>query len=183
MKNRYGKKLRELVSKDYHLATYVDMVGTDAFHSEVSAYPAITVIERSGSSQENNVTRVYARPEINGKVLDRLARELTKPKLKTSSRVRELDKIAAGGAPWILDDFDALALVRRLESRLPAIEEAGCKVGIGVATGADKAFIGDFEELDVEPSRKLPLVMTKDILEGHVQWRGRGVINPFCDDG
>ncbi len=183
MKNRYGKKLRELVSKDYHLATYVDMVGTDAFHSEVSAYPAITVIERSGSSQENNVTRVFARPEINGKVLDRLARELTKPKLKTSSRVREIDKIAAGGEPWILDDFDALALVRRLESRLPAIEEAGCKVGIGVATGADKAFIGDFEELDVEPSRKLPLVMTKDILEGHVQWRGRGVINPFGDDG
>ena len=183
MKNRYGKKLREFVSRDYHLATYVDMVGTDAFHSEVSAYPAITMIERRGSSQESNVTRVFARPEISGKALGRLARELTKPKLKTSSEVREIDKIAAGGEPWILEDFDALALVRRLESRLPTIEEAGCKVGIGVATGADKAFIGDFEELDVEPSRKLPLVMTKDILEGHVQWRGRGVINPFGDDG
>ncbi len=183
MKNRYGKKLRELVSKDYHLATYVDMVGTDAFHSEVSAYPAITLIERRSSSQESNVTRVFARPEISGKALGRLARELTKPKLKTSSDVREIVKIAAGGEPWILQDFDALALVRRLESSLPAIEEAGCKVGIGVATGADKAFIGDFEELDVEPSRKLPLVMTKDILEGHVQWRGKGVINPFGDDG
>lgn len=183
MKNRYGKKLRELVSKNYHLATYVDMVGTDAFHSEVSAYPAITVIERRGQSRENNVTRVFARPEINEKALGRLARELTKPKLKTTSDVREIDKIAAGGEPWILEDFDALALVRRLESSLPTIEEAGCKVGIGVATGADKAFIGDFEELDVEPSRKLPLVMTKDILEGHVQWRGRGVINPFGDDG
>ena len=183
MKNRYGKKLREFVSKDYHLATYVDMVGTDAFHSEVSAYPAITVIERRTQSHENNVTRVFARPEINGKALSRLARELTKPELKTSSDVRELDKIAAGGGPWILEDFDALALVRRLESKFPTIEEAGCKVGIGVATGADKAFIGDFEELDVEPSRKLPLVITKDILDGHVQWRGRGVINPFGDDG
>ena len=183
MKNRYGKKLRELVSKDYHLATYVDMVGTDAFHSEVSAYPAITMIERCAQSRENNVTRVFARPEINGKALSRLARELTMPKLETSSEVREIDKIAAGGEPWILEDFNALALVRRLESSLPAIDEAGCKVGIGVATGADKAFIGDFEELDVEPSRKLPLVMTKDILEGHVQWRGKGVINPFGDDG
>ena len=183
MKNRYGKKLRELVSKDYHLATYVDMVGTDAFHSAVSAYPAITVIKRRGPSRENNVTRVFARPEINGKVLGRLARELTKTKLKTSSAVREVDKIAAGGEPWILEDFDALALVRRLESRLPTIEEAGCKVGIGVATGADKAFIVDFEELDVEPSRKVPLVMTKDILDGHVQWRGKGVINSFGDDG
>ena len=56
-------------------------------------------------------------------------------------------------------------------------------MGIGVATGADKAFIADFEELDVEPSRKLPLVMTKDILEGHIEWRGKWVINPFGDDG
>ena len=183
MKNRYGRKLRELVSKDYHLATYVDMVDTDAFHSEVSAYPAITVIEHCKPGQRNNVTRVFARPEISGEVLNRLAHELTTSKLKTSSNVREIDKISSGGEPWILENFEALALVRRLESRFPTIEEAGCKVGIGVATGADKEFIGKFEELDVEPSRKLPLVTTKDIREGHVRWQGKGVINPFGDDG
>ena len=183
MKNRYGRKLRELVSKDYHLATYVDMVDTDAFHSEVSAYPAITVIERCKPGQRNNVTRVFARPKISGEVLDRLAHELTTSKLKTSSNVHEIGNIASGGEPWILENFEALALVRRLESRFPTIEEAGCKVGIGVATGADKEFIGEFEELDVEPSRKLPLVATKDIREGHVRWQGKGVINPFGDDG
>ena len=59
----------------------------------------------------------------------------------------------------------------------------GCKVGIGVATGADKAFIGDFDTLDVEPDRKLPLVTTKDIMSGEVQWRGQGVINPFAEGG
>jgi hypothetical protein len=63
------------------------------------------------------------------------------------------------------------------------LEEAGCKVGIGVATGADKAFIGDFDSLDVEPDRKLPLVTTHDIVSGEVQWRGQGVINPFAEDG
>ena len=183
MKNRYGRKLRELVSKDYHLATYVDMVDTDAFHSEVSAYPAITVIERCKPGQRNNVTRVFARPKISGEVLGRLAHELTTSKLKTSSNVHEIGNIASGGEPWILENFEALALVRRLESRFPTIEEAGCKVGIGVATGADKEFIGEFEELDVEPSRKLPLVATKDIREGHVRWQGKGVINPFGDDG
>ena len=82
-----------------------------------------------------------------------------------------------------MSGFDELVLVRRLEAKFPRLEAAGCKVGIGVATGADKAFIGDFEELDVEPSRKLPLVMTKDILTGEVQWQGRGVINPFDDNG
>jgi hypothetical protein len=48
-----------------------------------------------------------------------------------------------------------------------------------VATGADNAFIGRYDALDVEPDRKLPLVMTRDILSGRVAWRGFGVINPF----
>lgn len=183
MKNRYGRKLRELVSKTYHFATYVDMVGTNAFYSEVSAYPAITVIKRRTTGQRNNVTRVFARPKIDSCALGSLARELTTSTLKSSSAVREIDNIVAGGEPWILEDFDALALVRRVEAKFPRLEEVGCRVGIGVATGADKAFIGDFGALDVELSRKLPLVMTKDILEGHVEWRGKGVINPFGADG
>ncbi|MCB0634216.1 MAG: hypothetical protein KDD15_31005, partial [Lewinella sp.] len=63
------------------------------------------------------------------------------------------------------------------------LEEAGCKVGIGVATGADSALIGPFAALDVEADRKVPLVMTKDIENGELKWRGLGVINPFADDG
>lgn len=97
--------------------------------------------------------------------------------------MRELLGVTAGDEPWILESIDQLAVVRRLESSFPTLEEAGCKVGIGVATGADKAFIGLFEELDVEPDRKLPLVMTRDILNGHVEWRGFGVINPFEERG
>ncbi|MBY5974941.1 Eco57I restriction-modification methylase domain-containing protein [Ferrimonas balearica] len=179
MKNRYGRKLREMVSRDYALSIYVDMVDTPAFHSEVTAYPAITVIERSNE----NRTRVFARPEIDRDALRSLSRDLTAQELSKNSIVREIRDVAAGAEPWVLSGFDELALVRRLEAKFPRLEAAGCKVGIGVATGADKAFIGDFEELDVEPSRKLPLVMTRDILTGEVQWQGRGVINPFNDDG
>lgn len=179
MKNRYGRKLREMVSRDYALSIYVDMVDTPAFHSEVTAYPAITVIERSNE----NRTRVFAQPEIDRDALRSLSRDLTAHELSKNSIVREIRDVAAGAEPWVLSGFDELALVRRIEAKFPRLEAAGCKVGIGVATGADKAFIGDFEELDVEPSRKLPLVMTRDILTGEVQWQGRGVINPFDDDG
>ena len=179
MKNKYGTKLRELVSTNYNLKIYVDMVGTDPFHVEVSTYPAITVIEKDYTSP----TRVYARPDINITFLKSLAAELGAPKLKKKSKVREIKNVAINGEPWVLDAFDELALVRRLENHFPTLENAGCKVGIGVATGADKAFIGDFETLDVEPSRKLPLVMTRDIINGHVSWRGKGIINPFGDDG
>lgn len=179
MKNKYGKKLRELVSERYSLKIYVDMVGTDAFHAEVSAYPAITVIENDSADK----TRVYARPAIQSEILKALAKELTATRLPIGSEVEEIEKVALNGEPWILDSFSELALARRIEAQFPTIEAAGCKVGIGVATGADKAFIGDFDSLDVEPCRKLPLVMTRDILDGHVAWRGKGVVNPFGDDG
>ena len=42
----------------------------------------------------------------------------------------------------MLEAPDQLSLVRRLEAEYPTLEEAGCKVGIGVATGADQVFIG-----------------------------------------
>jgi hypothetical protein len=179
MKNKYGKKLRALVSQNFSLTVYIDMYGTDAFHSEVSAYPAITMIERRDTPN----TRVYARPAINADALGKLSADIAQRDLPRRSAVREIQHVASGSEPWVLDSFEELALVRRLEEQFRALEDAGCKVGIGVATGADKAFIGDFATLDVEESRKLPLVMTRDILDGHVQWRGRGVINPFGDDG
>jgi hypothetical protein len=91
--------------------------------------------------------------------------------------------VASGDQPWLLESSDQMALIRRLEQSFPTLEEASCKVGIGVATGADKEFIGPFDSLDVEADRKLPLVTTRDIMSGQVQWRGLGVINPFADDG
>ena len=97
--------------------------------------------------------------------------------------MRELAKVTNGKEPWLLESADQMALIRRLENCFPLLEEVGCKVGIGVATGADKQFIGDFDALDVEPDRKLPLVTTKDIISGEVNWRGQGVINPFTDSG
>lgn len=180
MKNRYGGPLRSLVAERFHLKVYVDMVDTPAFHSDVIAYPAITIISREGGG----ATRIAHRPSIDRATLTTLAGLLSAQTLpKDAGPVRELARVTNGAEPWLLESSDQMALIRRLEGAFPLLEEAGCKVGIGVATGADKAFIGDFESLDVEPDRKLPLVTTKDIMTGEVQWRGQGVINPFAESG
>jgi hypothetical protein len=180
MKNKYGGPLRKLVAENYQLEIYVDMVDTPTFDSEVIAYPAIVVI----TPEKTGLTRIARRPAIDRDTLKRLAADLVTPASAPADRQVEVFKGVANGAePWLLDSSGQLALVRRLESAFPPIEDAGCKVGIGVATGADKAFIGRFEELDVEDDRKLPLVMTRDILTGVVEWRGLGVVNPFADDG
>ena len=180
MKNRYGGPLRALVAEAFHLKVHVDMTDTPAFHSDVIAYPAITVITR----EKPGATRLAYRPVINAAVLGALAPQLLAKRLpKVAGAVRELAGVTAGSEPWILDSSDQLALVRRLEADFATIEAAGCKVGIGVATGADQAYIGPFDELDVEDDRKQPLVMTRDIQNGTVEWRGFGVVNPFADDG
>ena len=179
MKNRYGGPLRKMVAKDFHLKYYIDMVDTDAFHSEVSAYPAITVISRETSV----ATRIAHRPLVDKETLTRLANDMRAKSLKSNSVVHEVFGIMRGSEPWVLESFDQLAVLRRLEISFPTLEEAGCKVGIGVATGADKIYVGEYDELDVEKDRKLPLVMTKDIRAGKVEWHGKGVINPFDDEG
>lgn len=179
MKNRYGGPLRALVANEFHLKVHVDMTDTPAFHSDVIAYPAITIITR----EKPGVTRLAHRPAIDSNVLTKLAGSLIAKHLPDGGEVRELHGVTSGAEPWILDLPDQLALVRRLEECFPTLEEAGCKVGIGVATGADRAFIAPFAALDVEDDRKLPLVMTRDILNGTVEWRGFGVVNPFADQG
>ncbi|MEI6777829.1 MAG: Eco57I restriction-modification methylase domain-containing protein [Chloroflexales bacterium] len=179
MKNRYGGPLRQMVAEQYHLKTYVDMVNTPAFQTEVIAYPAITIIAR----ERGTITRTAHRPMIETTTLAPLARQLTEPYQADSAQVRSLTGVVEGAEPWILGMSDHLALVRRLEAAFPPLEDVGCRVGIGVATGADDAFIGLFDALDVEPDRKLPLAMTRDIQTGTVVWRGLGVINPFEDDG
>jgi hypothetical protein len=179
MKNRYGGPLRQMIAKRFHLKIYVDMYDTPAFHTDVIAYPAITVILR----QKSGGTRVARRPSIDDSALKILAGLLLAENADPNGPVREMAGIATGDQPWIFDSTNQLELVRRLERDFPTIEDAGCKVGIGVATGADGAFIGPFQELDVEDDRKLPLVMTRDILSGVVQWRGLGVVNPFAENG
>ncbi|MBV5327725.1 MAG: Eco57I restriction-modification methylase domain-containing protein [Chlorobium sp.] len=180
MKNRYGGPLRSLVANQFHLKIYVDMVDTPAFLSDVIAYPAITIISR----ETPGATRIAHRPAIDRDTLANLADALcASNQLNEVDSISELAQVTNGAEPWLLESSDQMALIRRLEKQFPSLEEVGCKVGIGVATGADKAYIGDFDTLDVEPDRKLPLVTTKDILSGEVQWRGQGVINPFVEGG
>ena len=180
VKNRYGGPLRQLLARRFSLLAYVDMVDTPAFHSNVIAYPAIFVVGRKKAHK----TRIARRPKIDKQSLTLLAQQLTcDGKPDPDGPVVELTDVARGTRPWILERSARLALVRRLEHEFPRIEEAGCKVGIGVATGADKAFIGPYRELNVEDDRKLPLVTTRDIETGKLRWKGLGVINPFAPTG
>ena len=178
MKNRYGAPLRAFVSASFNLDVVVDMNETSAFHSDVSVYTAVTVFSRD----QKRLTRTAINPPVSRSVLEKLAIEL-RDGIHTQSAVlvREILGIVNGEEPWILESSVRTRLLRRLEEEFPSLEEAGCKVGIGVATGADKVFIG--KAFDVESDRLLPLLTGKDIRSGQVEWSGNWLVNPFADAG
>ncbi|MEL7162427.1 MAG: Eco57I restriction-modification methylase domain-containing protein, partial [Bacteroidota bacterium] len=178
-KNKYGAPLRRMIAKSYHLKSYVDLVGVQAFDTDVATYPAITVIKKSKGSS----TRFLAQPALAPPTLSKLATELNAPVIPTNSEVIDVARVVNGPQPWILDKAPLINIVRQLEQQFPTLEAAGCKVGIGVATGADKIFITDQAQLDIEDSRKLPLVTTKDISDTGVRWKGCVVLNPYEANG
>jgi hypothetical protein len=181
VKNRYGGPLRAKISRGFALLYYLDMENVDAFHADVIAYPAITIIERPASAaQLPTATRVVTGESLQQRQLPEMVQALRSEALAPG--VDEVD-LTGDDAPWLLDDVPRLRLLRRLEAAFPTLEEAGCKVGIGVATGCDRVFIDDLDALPVEPERKLPLVMARDLIDGGIVWRGKGVLNPFEADG
>lgn len=180
MKNRYGGPLRQLIAEGYHVESYVDMVGTDAFQNEVSAYPAITTIVRG----RGTTTRVAKRPLVERENLERLATSLLDHNGAAKGvSTKTIPNAVKDGEPWLLDCAEQLALIRRLEEDFAPLEAVGCKVGIGVASGCDGVYIAPYDGLEVEPDRKLPLVMASDIKTGRIEWAGRGIVNPFDEQG
>jgi len=184
LKNKYGGPLRAKIVRGFALQHYIDMEGIDAFHSEVIAYPAITVIARPTHTTNPAASTRVARPGVitDEHSLPQLVAAMLAAHADTTI-VGEISLAGSNEAPWLLDDLTRLDLVRRLEQQFPTLEQVGCKVGIGVATGCDRVYIGELEALPVEASRKLPLVMARDLVDGQIRWGGKGVVNPFQAEG
>jgi hypothetical protein len=193
-KNDYGRELRKLVARRFALRAYVDMYGVDAFESDVGAYTSVTVIERGHQGPVRASRATSAHPAY----LSALARSLGQaargkddaqesgsdegpsPTAESGSWVAHP---VHGGGPWLLRGDWRAGAVRLVEGHCPALEDAACRVGIGVATGADRVFTAPFDALDVEESRRLPLAVNRDVVDGVLSWTGKGVINPWADGG
>lgn len=176
MKNRYGGPLREMIAERYHMEVCLDFTDVDAFHGEVTAYPAVTVI-RNGCGEDT----IFVEKE--GICVDSLPR-LTEQihNRDESPHITYISGYMEAKAPWLLSKNSTVGIIRNLEEQFPLLEDVGCKVGIGVATGADRIYIGSNEALDVEDSRKVPLLTRKDLRDNHIHWQGKYVLNPFEDE-
>ena len=182
MLNDYGSALREFITTEgYNVRCVIEAHDVAAFETDVSAYPAVTII-----AQEKQGPAVVAKalPGIEAAKREAVVSLLTDARSDTFLRAARFQDWFHGNEPWTCSSPEALLLLKRLEAMCLPLENkaTGTQIGIGVATGADCVFITD-ERPDIEPDRLLPLAMASDLKAGRVEWSGRYLVNPWNEQG
>jgi hypothetical protein len=185
MRNAYGARLRELIARDWAVDVVLSMTAVDAFEDDVSAYPAITVLRRG--RQEVGPLVADAASDFDSDDADRLVKVVNRRariSTKDSFVAARMPRWFKGRAGWPHGSPAKLATLAYIEERLPTLENeiTGTRVGIGLASGADRVFVTDDPDL-VEPERLLPLALVRDIANGHLDWSGHYLVNPWDESG
>lgn len=181
MRNQYGRRLRQMVTQRYSMELALVMHDVDAFHDQVSAYPAITIIRNAGQGPAiaADTTREFGQREAQA-LLGWIADPAQNTLESTGVKAARLPHWFPGEDSWPAASPARLAVLEVLSDRFRLLEDetTGTRVGIGVATGADKVFIT--EQADrVEEDRMLPLAMARDTTTGRLRWGGTYLVNPW----
>ena len=177
--NKYGAPLRELITGNFEVRTYIDLHHASPFESDVIAYPSIFVIGREHLNQPTRVASMTtAKPADMSAAL--LAKDSSASLFPGISVVR-FGTWFTGDEPWVISSPEQLSALRSLEERFPLLEHnETASVRIGVATGNDKVYIVP-AGIDIEADRLVPLVMREDINDGKIRQATRFIINTFED--
>jgi hypothetical protein len=183
MHNQYGADLRRLVTKDFEVSTVIAMHDVDAFEEPVSAYPAVTVVRRAsqGLAIVADTTDRFGSAEA-AQFTQWVRTSAEKSITSDTFKATRLSSWFPGNSLWPTGSPEQLAIVADLEKRFRLLQDetTGTRVGIGIATGADKVYLTKNADL-VEPGRLLPLVMAGDTVTGEVKWSGTYLVNPWAD--
>ncbi|MFG2638214.1 Eco57I restriction-modification methylase domain-containing protein [Streptomyces sp. NPDC048362] len=185
MRNQYGGRLRQLVNSCFSMDLALIMHDVDAFDDQVSAYPAITIIS-------NRPQGVAVAADTNRSFGAEQARSFASWYSNADKQSTTTESFQGARMPhWFDDDASwpaaspaRLAMLEDLTERFSLLEnsQTGTRVGIGIATGADKVFLTEDSDL-VEDDRLLPMAMVRDTRNGNLDWHGTYLVNPWTDDG
>ena len=179
-KNLYGRALRQLIAREFHVRCFLNLEHTQPFASDVSAYPCVTVIDR----QRGEPTFATSLSSLDDQTFSDISRSAANGSVPS---LAAFPRWYSDGSPWIATERKSFDLLSALEAGFPSLEESapGTVVGIGVATGADRVFVTKGLIESVEPECQMPLVMAGDVQPEALSWSGHYLVNPFApvDDG
>lgn len=163
LKNQYGEQLRKLISRHFWLREVIDLEEVDVFEESVIAYPAITTIFKT---KKNTPTQYFKLSNLNDLLL-------------FSNKNQPTSLLNLDSKNWFVKKSGQT----KLDENLDSIINQGFKIGIGVATGKDSVFIKkDFKNF-VEEELLLPILLSKDLRGGELNWQGNYLLNPFDKQG
>ena len=182
MLNDYGSALRKFITTEGFSVRYVvEAHDVGAFESEVSAYPAVTVIAKE---EQGPVIIAKANSGVEKMERSALVSDIRGARSGPFLKAAQFPNWFSGTEPWPCSSPEALELLKHLEATCHPLEcsKTGTKIGIGVATGADRVFISS-QKPDIEQDRALPLALASDLVNGIVVWSGHYLANPWNEDG
>lgn len=153
LNNQYGISLKKTIYNSFFFKDFIKIENFSPFSEEVIAYPAIFTIVNCEKTQSYYYT-AKSKEDLN-------YNNYIETKIETS-----------------FDDNGNFIFSERNPSHM-LIEEQGFKIGIGVATGADKVFILKDNLYNIEKEVLVPLLTRKDLSEKAINWNNRFVINPY----
>lgn len=156
LNNQYGISLKKTIYHNFFLKDFIKIENFSPFSEEVIAYPAIFSIANMQKSQSSYFI-ARSKDDLNLRAYD-------KKKINISF------------------DENGNFVFSTINPTHTLIEEQGFKIGIGVATGADKVFIVHGNGLNLEKEVLVPLITRKDVNETGIHWNDRYVINPFFNN-
>jgi hypothetical protein len=175
-KNLYGRGIRRLIARTHRVRHYINLEHTQPFLSEVSAYPAILVVDR----RQGLPTRSATLDSIDTATLERV-RSQALTESQPEQPVNEFPLWYPDGEPWLTTSSTEHGALCNVRAGQVALEDSGpgTRAGIGVATGADRVFILKEWMSQIEADRQLPLALGRDVGNQRIAWSGHYVINPF----
>ncbi|WP_343602234.1 Eco57I restriction-modification methylase domain-containing protein [Mycobacterium sp.] len=185
MHNQYGASLRALVARRFAVEHVWTMHDVDAFETQVSAYPAITVLAnaRQESAIVANTTAAFGEASAR-RLAATMADDACTEYTGTGVAAHRLPRWFSGDGLWPTGSSARLALIEHLNDHFGPLHDprAGTRVGIGIATGADKVYVTTDADA-VEHERLVPLATQRDLASGRFEWHGTYLVNPWADDG
>ena len=164
-RNGYGGAVRELLTSKGYLKKIVDFSDVDSFEQSADAYPCFFAFQKG----RNGSTQIFSMSD--GEKLSR-----------AGTAVRR--RFNSSATPLLLSRSSEIEdVLKRAQKTLLKLEEAGCTVRVGSATGCNSVFLSSTKQLIVEKDRLLPFVNARSIHNGIAVWCGTKIVNVFDEHG
>ena len=160
-RNVYGGSVRKALTSTGYLKSIIDFSDIESFETPADAYPHFFVFQHG----RDGLTKLSSMRTSGSGV---------------KSTIPVARQFAPSDLPLTLNVAGGVAsAITRARKMFPSLENSGCSVRVGSATGCNDVFLLEASRQQLERSRVVPFVNARSITDGKVTWSGTKIVNVF----